>query len=189
LFLNIICTAQQRQVIINQVTLKNEIFGKITGLTQDQQGYMWIATNDGLYRYDRVNDVYYKHDPSDTNSIARNDVSCICTDKQGNICLGVGDSGFDILDPVTGIYKHFRHDAKNKNSLINNYVIALAIDYDGTLWIGTLGGLDHFNYKTGKFTHYTHSDTDSLSLSNNHIQTAPVLSFGKVMVLQAALPL
>ena len=63
-------------------------------------------------------------------------------------------AGLDRLDPVTGIFTHFRHDAKDPASLGNDTVTVILIDKQGILWIGTYGGLDQFDPKTNKFIHY-----------------------------------
>ena len=47
---------------------------------------------------------------------------------------------------------------------------AILMDHLGNLWVGTDGGLDLLNQKTGKFKHYRNHPTDSTSLSYNEVR-------------------
>ena len=64
------------------------------------------------------------------------------------------------MDRKKGSFIHLIHDSSNSNSLSsNNNMFPLKVVSDGTLWIGTEGGLDHFDYDKNKFTNYQKADT------------------------------
>jgi hypothetical protein len=42
----------------------------VTGMVQDDQGFLWFATSDGLKRYDGYRFRAYRHDPYDPNSLS-----------------------------------------------------------------------------------------------------------------------
>ncbi|MCB9262144.1 MAG: histidine kinase [Flavobacteriales bacterium] len=59
-------------------------------------------------------------------------------------------------------FKIYKHDNKNPNSLISNHITALYEDNEGYLWVGTYnGGLDKFDKKSQKFTHFLIASLDS----------------------------
>jgi signal transduction histidine kinase/ligand-binding sensor domain-containing protein len=137
----------------------------ILGITQDRQGYMWMASqNSGLLRYDGREMKSYKNDPSNINSPANNFIMCVCADSNNIIWMGSFGFGLDSYDPETNKFIHFRHDPKNSSSLINDTVWTIVADHRGNLWIGTFGGLDMFDKMTGKFIHYTKKTNDAASL-------------------------
>lgn len=79
-------------------------------------------------------------------------VIAIAQDRTGFIWVGTQDglARFDGYEFLT-----FDHDRNDPNSLSNNIVNCLAADPSGGMWIGTqVGGLDHYDPKTGRFTHY-----------------------------------
>ena len=41
---------------------------------QDQRGYLWIGTQDGLNRYDGQTFTIYKNDPDDPDSLSHNSI-------------------------------------------------------------------------------------------------------------------
>src|SRR5215467_4670583 len=45
-------------------------FNIVTSIIKDKQGFIWIATLDGLNRYDGVNFKIYRHDAHNPNSPA-----------------------------------------------------------------------------------------------------------------------
>ena len=53
---------------------------RILDITQDSLGYIWIATSDGLYRYDGLHCKAFYHQEKDTNSITNNNVSSLFID-------------------------------------------------------------------------------------------------------------
>jgi signal transduction histidine kinase/ligand-binding sensor domain-containing protein/CheY-like chemotaxis protein len=53
------------------------------------------------------------------------------------------------------------------NSLVHNQIQTIFTDTDNSIWIGTYGGLSHFDLGNETFTNYVHNKNDPMSLSNN----------------------
>ena len=60
----------------------------VTFLHEDRYGLIWIATEDGLNRYDGVKITTYKHRKGDCHSLASNYVSSLIADANGNLIVG-----------------------------------------------------------------------------------------------------
>jgi len=68
--LNKICAAQQPQISFEHFTSENGISSdRITDITQDKFGFLWVATTDGLNRFDGRSFTVYHHDLKDSFSI------------------------------------------------------------------------------------------------------------------------
>jgi ligand-binding sensor domain-containing protein/signal transduction histidine kinase len=163
-----------QNIIFNRVPQPpGEKSWNIRCITQDAQGFMWFGLAGlgftGLYRYDGFQTVAYKNEPLNANSIAANNVECLYADSSGLIWMGTYGHGLDVLDPATGIFKHFVHRPNDLASLGNDTVLAIIEDREGVLWVGTLKGLDRMDPGTKKFTHYRHVENDPTSLSDNKI--------------------
>ncbi|WP_375560114.1 two-component regulator propeller domain-containing protein [Bernardetia sp. OM2101] len=164
--------AQQTQ---NDNILKVEALNIQNGLSQstvndvleDRDGFVWIATDDGLNRYDGQKFTIYKHIRSDSTTIPDNEVKKLYEDKTGKIWIGTV-SGLCVYDKNTNQFKSYRNHEKNSTSLINNYITAIEQDKD-FLWVGTLKGLSKFDTKKEIFTNYFVKEKDSLILGNNEI--------------------
>jgi len=164
-------SAGAQQTLFHKITPPLGSFnGTVGGITQDNYGYIWIATNSGLYRYDGYRFKLYTHDPADENSLAANRLETIYRDREGKLWIATWVDGLDRLDPATGIFTHFRHNPGEPESLSNDTVRSMLEDRDSNLWIGNSGGLDRYDPKTGKFHNYHHDPNDLSSLSCNRIR-------------------
>ena len=139
-------------------------------MLQDNQGFMWFGTEDGLNKYDGYHFTIYKHDPEDPNSLSSNWIQAILEDDSSTLWIGTSDGGLNQYDRKLDRFIHYRNDPEDPSSLSDDEITALYLDQDGNLWIGTgSGGLDKFDQKNGKFIHYQHNADDPNSLSSNAI--------------------
>ena len=61
---------------------------------QDPQGYIWVATQLGLYRYDGYDFKVFMHDPQDPGSLADNYIQNLYLDSKGVLWVIVPGGGF-----------------------------------------------------------------------------------------------
>jgi len=88
-------------------------------IIQDDKGYLWFGTEDGLNRYDGYNFKVYKHDPNDPESISNNVIISVHLDNHGSIWIGTMN-GLNCLNPLTGKFRRYKHDKNDPNSLSGN---------------------------------------------------------------------
>lgn len=152
----------------------------VNSIIQDRQGYIWIATQDGLNQYDGYSFDIYKSDRSDPNSISGNYAHVVFEDKDGYLWVGT-DLGLNRYDKELSQFKHWLHDPTDKESLSSDVVVAIVQDQDGMLWVGTEGGgLNQFNPETGKFKRYVKGGANSLP--NNTIRALMFDTKGQLWV-------
>jgi len=72
----------------------------VTTIFQDERGFMWFGTYDGLNRYDGYSCTIYRNVIGDSNSLAFNLITSIASDNRHHIWIG-GQKGINIFDPVT----------------------------------------------------------------------------------------
>jgi ligand-binding sensor domain-containing protein/signal transduction histidine kinase len=136
---------------------------------QDQKGFLWFGTYEGLNRYDGYNFKIYKYDPENMYSISNNSVEFITEDHLGNLWIATQD-GLNRFDRCTEQFKAYKHDTENDNSISKNYIRYIFEDKSGTLWIGTHGGgLEKFDREKEKFIHYRNDPKNPNSLSHNNV--------------------
>ncbi|MCR5622468.1 MAG: hypothetical protein K6G18_11530, partial [Treponema sp.] len=106
----------------------------ITTLMQDQKGYVWIGTYDGLVRFDGVDFTTYSRSTDERYDFAS--ARSIIQDSRGDIWVGHNDEGLTRIAASGEISKLTIDDG-----LPNNKVNALCEDDDGNIWVGTSSGL------------------------------------------------
>jgi signal transduction histidine kinase/ligand-binding sensor domain-containing protein len=148
----------------------NNDWRTVVSIAQDQQGYIWLATQQGLHRYDGYNYISYYNDPEDSTSLAENRIVSMHVSKSGIIWLGLWTNGLDRFDPVSQTFTHFKRNPEDSASLSNNTIPALLEDSRGNLWVGTHGGLNLFHPEKDTFTRFQNIPGDTTSLSNNQVR-------------------
>ncbi|MBB3187369.1 hybrid sensor histidine kinase/response regulator transcription factor [Microbacter margulisiae] len=126
----------------------------ISAIVQDNNGFMWFATEDGLNRYDGYKFTVFRHDSHDPNSISDNFISDIYRQSDSNQLWVATNVGLDLYDYNNDRFIHFIHDVRNPFSIDNNQVTKIAKSNDGNLWIGTYGGgVSYFDMTSERFIH------------------------------------
>ena len=128
----------------------------VTRFLVDRNGAFWVATDDGLNRFDVATGRFtvYMLDPQ-KRVVPYLDIA---EDREGVLWLGTNALGLERFDPVTGQFTRYEYDMNRPGTLSDNRVNSVHFDRSGTLWVGTQNGLDKFNAKTGSFTVYTRRD-------------------------------
>lgn len=130
---------------------------RANGAVQDLNGYIWIASRNGLYRFDGYDLVEWVSDRTDssTHFTSWTGHGFIEIDRNGLIWLGEYD-GLERFDPVTHQVVRYQHDPEDASTLSSNAVFSFLLDSKGRYWIGTYRGLDLFDPETGTFQHIIH---------------------------------
>jgi signal transduction histidine kinase/ligand-binding sensor domain-containing protein/CheY-like chemotaxis protein len=180
LFINILIAAAYLSASVNlrNNDIRFDNYGIRDGLShstvfsvcQDNDGFIWFATADGLNRFDGYRFKAFGNIPDDTTSLSSNNISCLLPDKNGLIYVGTWGGGLNIFNPVSGKVVNTLHYEPRKNSISDNRIQTIYQDKDGNLWLGTYrGGLNCYNPSTEHFTVYSHSEDNPNSISDNRI--------------------
>ena len=111
----------------------------------DSRGDIWVATMEGLNRFDRTRHDFERIGKVDALTID------IDEDRDGNLWLSTQGGGLWKYQTRNGQFKTYTHHEGNDLSLPDDQVNCSLVDESGRLWVGTLGGLclydsenDHF---------------------------------------------
>ena len=141
----------------------------VRSILQDKKGFLWVATQDGLNRYDGYKFKVYLNDPNDDNSLSDNWITVLHEDHLGNIWIGTSNGGLNKFNPSTEQFRHFRHNKNDDNSLSDDFVRAIYEDDDGFIWVGTEQGLNKLNPSSGNVVRYLHQDNLVNSVSHHSV--------------------
>lgn len=90
---------------------------EVTQIIQDQKGYIWIATNSGLCRYDGYRIRIYKDNLFTPGILTDNQIKCIAEDHTNNLWIGT-NNGLNVLNMVTGQIRKIE-DSRLQNKVIS----------------------------------------------------------------------
>lgn len=125
----------------------------INCILQTQDGFLWIATKDGLNRYDGQGFKVFKYDSADSISLPENYVMSLVESSNGVLWIGTWGGGLCKYDQIIEKFIPFRlADSKD------DYIQCLFEDHDENIWFGTTeGGLFKLTPETGKIDNYFNS--------------------------------
>ena len=151
-------------------------------ILQDDTGFMWFGTQDGLNRYDGHRFVIYRHDAEDSASLPHDWVKALLEDPSGDVWVGT-DGGLARWRKATDSFTTYRHDSEDLRSLSGDKVWALAWDPSGAMWVGTSeSGLNRFDTIAGTFQRFHHDPAVPASLSSDVVRAVRVDRSGTVWV-------
>lgn len=103
-------------------------------------GFLWVATKDGLNRYDGYNFKVFTNSPFNPYSIAENMVTVLFEDSRGWLWVGFDTKGVDLYDPKTGRFHHFPLDFGAIDIFRGSAVLKVLETADGAIWVARHGG-------------------------------------------------
>ncbi|CAM2009898.1 ATP-binding protein [Acanthopleuribacter pedis] len=118
----------------------------------DNNGLIWMASEDGLSLYDGTNITVFRGNPQNPNALFKSWVRKIAQDPGGDLWLATRGGGLHRMDYTTQQFRSFRHDPGRDDSLSHDDLYNLALSRDGRVWVCSYrGGLDRFDPITETF--------------------------------------
>ena len=146
-------------VILRKYTQRDGINSyNIRRVSQDHYGFIWIATQDGLSRFDGRNFVHYTKNSGARHGLCGVDIREIVADSADDLLWVLpGEAGINAINTLTGdVVKTIPISYSNSE----DWNICMIRD-GNYLWIGTFTGLKLYNIASGRFELIPHLTADS----------------------------
>src|SRR5215208_2371333 len=101
----------------------------VRSILQTQNGYIWLATEEGLARFDGTRFMVF--DKQSTSAIKSNSIQALFEDRKGNLWIGTDNGLIRWKDEQ---FTRF----STVNGLSNDHVESIYESREGDLWVGTL---------------------------------------------------
>jgi signal transduction histidine kinase/ligand-binding sensor domain-containing protein/DNA-binding response OmpR family regulator len=137
----LISAAFQTSVLFAQAERQYSLYTTENGLPQnnvmdiiqDKNGFLWLATWDGISKYDGYNFHNYKVNPGDSYIMKSNRVEKITEDKYNRIWMQSYDGEIHSFNPVTESFWGFQSDENLRN--LNFLPSKIVINKSGKVWL------------------------------------------------------
>jgi len=115
--------------VVSMVTVNDGLSqGMVSDILQSRDGFIWMATKDGLNRYDGFSFEVFSPDPFDPYAIGGSEVQSLFEDRQGWLWISLID-GMDVFDPRSGRFFHLNIKDKPINFQ------SITESSDGSIWL------------------------------------------------------
>ncbi|MDE3213860.1 MAG: hypothetical protein KGM98_11555 [Bacteroidota bacterium] len=154
-----LCMTVQGQAVQSNWVKYPETFGSnVYGVLSDQFGYIWVATYNGLMRYDGYEFHRYYYNPLDSGSLKDIVSTALFEDHQGNIWIG-GVLSINKFNRAKGTFT--RYSIANLGDSFSIYqagVVSIGEGADGKIYFGVIstfgapigGGLLYYDSASDK---------------------------------------
>jgi ligand-binding sensor domain-containing protein len=127
-----------RQLVHTGWSAKDGAPGNVYALAQTTDGFLWLGTTQGLYRFDGVS--FERYEPQSGPAFQSSNITALLALPNGDLWIGFRESGVSRL-----------RDGRNTNytsldRLPSGKVNRLVQDRDGAIWAGIEGGLARFEH-------------------------------------------
>ncbi|MEJ2494252.1 MAG: two-component regulator propeller domain-containing protein, partial [Ignavibacteriaceae bacterium] len=142
----------------------------VVDITQDQEGFIWLGTFDGLVKYDGYQFLTFRNIPGDSTSLNDNSIEAIYVDFTGDLWVGT-KSGLNRFESSCDCFFRYFPDPSNPNSLTPGQINTFAEDQSKTLWIGTQqGGLFRYERESDRFTRFLYDPKDLNNMIEDQVR-------------------
>jgi signal transduction histidine kinase/ligand-binding sensor domain-containing protein len=120
----------------------------VSEIVESRSGTMWMSSTAGLLKFDRTQNkvIRYHNNPLDRESLESDNLIFLYQDHEGNVwtCFQGSEPNFFSEEPLP-----FQNFTYQRGSLVNPLVTSIYEDHNGILWIGSMGGLNRIDRRTG----------------------------------------
>ncbi len=143
-----------------------------TSLYPDKNGFLWVVTGTGIYKFNPVNDslstiTLFKKRPYNISQ------SGVTLDKNGNLLIGYSNEGLYKFNGISDRFKKINYTGISSNSKIESIIsgiTSLYTDRSGITWIGTYeNGLFKYDPTRETFINYKYNPENKNSISGNNV--------------------
>jgi len=107
--------------------------GMVYDILQDKEGFLWLGTKDGLYRYDGYTLKIFANDIYDSYSLSGNTVVKLFEDSKGHLWIISENNGLNVYHKASGRFYHLQHRPGDPHGLSSNQIRCIAEDAAGNI--------------------------------------------------------
>ncbi|MFD2167842.1 two-component regulator propeller domain-containing protein [Thalassotalea euphylliae] len=144
-------------------------YKSVRTIAQDESGYMWFGSQEGLHRYDGYEIKSYLHNIEQPDSLSSDVISRIMIDSRQRLWIATWGGGLNLMNTARNGFHHFTTSTE-PYALTDDNVNALLEDDKGNIWIGTEQGLNLLSQVNDKWQvlHIKASEENGLSHDTVH---------------------
>jgi ligand-binding sensor domain-containing protein len=154
--------AQESYYIKTYTTESGLPQNSILGIAQDKTGFLWIATWDGLSRFDGYEFHNYFHNPEDSTTIPYFIVSKVRVDRYNRVWIYSRTRSLTLYIRATDSFRNF--SGKTDPELARVGVDAIETDDQGDLWVAGSGGIARYDSKANRFISILMLDSSGMEI-------------------------
>ncbi len=129
---------------------------EIFSVIRDKNGFLWIGSTDGLFRYDAAYNMkcYRVNEPKIAGGLQSNFIRALYEDKNDNLWIGTTQGGLTKFHQPSGQWTTYMTNDSDPYSISSNEVLSIYEDSKGAIWVGTENGLNLLDVDSERFIRF-----------------------------------
>lgn len=123
-------------------------------ITEDRDGQIWFGNGNGLLHYTPATDSLRLFAAGKQRNLHSNKTNILLNNPPEQLFIGTNDAGLAIYNQTTREFTGFQAYFGAPTHAANRRVLCMHLDKQEQLWLGTAGGLLHFNDQTQSFRNF-----------------------------------
>lgn len=145
--------------VFNKITINPDAGNiPVNVIQEDALGNLWLATSDGLCRYDHdnpKNTEWHFAAPTQSNDLSDGVIFAMVIDQENNLWLGTFNGGLNQYNQRTKKFTRFSHRPQDPSTICSNKINKLMVDDQGNVWAGSVDrGVSVLNRQGKVMKHY-----------------------------------
>ncbi|MEO1036961.1 MAG: two-component regulator propeller domain-containing protein [Pseudomonadota bacterium] len=137
---------------------------------QDREGFVWIATENGLNRFDGYGVEVFRRERGNPDALAGDYVWAIDEDARGQLWFATDGGGVAVWQPDDERFQNYRHDPAEARSIASDVIRDVLVARSGLVYIATRNnGVDVFDPATGQVIRRLTVDSGTAPLPSNTV--------------------
>jgi len=109
----------------------------VSSIVQDNVGFVWLGTQDGVARYDGQRFVVFRNMPDDDTTISNSFINDLLVSGNGTLWIATEGGGVNRYKPETNTFDRFIGDPSTVETLNSGSILSMTEGSDGRIWVGT----------------------------------------------------
>ncbi|HHL31673.1 MAG TPA: hypothetical protein ENJ41_03745, partial [Oceanospirillales bacterium] len=151
---------QEKYIPSTLYTVKNGLLSNfVSDLVQDGSGFIWLATDRGLSRYDSINFLNFIKDKSNPFSIPGVAIQEFILMPNNEIWLSIENAGITIFNQTSQKFTSKKNTHSNLFHMPNKTLLGMSRDKNDNAWFSLYGeGVYQWNVQEQQFYKHTQND-------------------------------
>ena len=163
-------SVRAKELVLNQLSVEQGLtYNYVTDILQDKSGFIWIATLNGLNRFDGNRVINYFEKGAKTEGLDNDRIPSICEDIDGNIWISCSFEGISVFDTKKEKYHKITLDSLNH---LSNFTTNIHRTNNGDMLIGTRSG-ELFRIKKSEISKITTGEAPQLQRLEFKLKNSP----------------
>jgi signal transduction histidine kinase/ligand-binding sensor domain-containing protein/CheY-like chemotaxis protein len=154
---------KEKLIPVTTYTTKNGLpSNNVQAIVEDDKGFIWLATQNGLSRFDSTQFSNFSRDKTDEYSLPNKLIEDVIVMPDGQLWMSINEVGITVFEKSTSQFKSINNTDSKLFNMPNNNLYGMSKDKSNNVWFSLYGeGIYQWMLKEQKFNKHLSTDKNA----------------------------